>query len=58
MKEVEKKNLGRPLSAKEIIKLIVDNKFRGFGFKPTQPSSSTTSKASLVEAQLCGIIDG
>ena len=52
------KNLGTLLSAKEIIKLIVDNKFRGFGFKPTQPCSSTTSRASLVEAQLCGIIDG
>ena len=57
MKEVEQK-LGTPLSAKKIVKLIVDNKFRGFGFKPTQPPSSATFKASLVETQLWGIIDG
>ena len=36
-----------PLLAKEIVKRIVDNNFRGFGFGPTQCSTSATSRATL-----------
>ena len=45
------------MAAKEIVKLIVGNNFRSFEFRPTQPSSSGTSKASLAKAKLPKIID-
>ena len=60
MKEIKQKTISKgstPLSAKEIVKLIVGNNFRSFGFRPTQPSLFATSKASLVETELCGIVD-
>ena len=60
MKEMEQENIpegGTPLSAREIVKINVGNNFRGFGFRPTQPSPSTTSKESLVETELRGIVD-
>ena len=51
------KNLGTPLLAKEIVKLIDHNNFKGFGFRPTQPSPSVTFRASLTKVELCGVID-
>ena len=60
MKEMEQENIpkgGTPLSAREIVKINVGNNFRGFGFRPTQPSPLTTSKESLVETELRGIVD-
>ena len=60
MKEMEQENIpegGTPLSAREIVKINVGNNFRGFGFRITQPSPSITSKESLVETELRGIVD-
>ena len=48
---------GTPLSTKEIVKRIVGNNFRGFGLRPTHCSTSTTSRATLVETKLREIID-
>ena len=61
MKEMEQETIPEgdtPLSAREnIVKINGGNNFRGFGFRPTQPSPSTTSKASLVETELRRIVD-
>ena len=60
MKEMEQEPVlegGTPLSTKEIVKRIVGNNFRGFGFRPTQCSTSTTSRATLIETKLHEIID-
>ena len=39
---------GTPLSAKEIVKRIVGNNFRGFGFRPTQCYTSITSRETVM----------
>ena len=60
MKEMEQETIpegGTPLSAREIVKINVGKNFRGKGFRPKQPSPSTTSKASLVETELREIVD-
>ena len=60
MKEMEQETVlegGTPLLAKEIIERIVGDNFRGFGFGPTQYSTSATSRATLVETKLHEVID-
>ena len=48
---------GTPLSAREIVKVIIGNNFRSFEFRLTQPFPFTTSRASFVETKLRGIVD-
>ena len=55
MKEMEQETIPKgstPLLAKEIMKVIVGNNFRGFGFRPTRPSLFTIFRASFVEIEL------
>ena len=60
MKEMKQEPIlegGAPLLAKEIVTRIVGNNFRGFEFRPTQRSTSATSRATLVKTKLREIID-
>ncbi|GAY58633.1 hypothetical protein CUMW_188460 [Citrus unshiu] len=59
MKEMEQEPIakdGTPLSPKEIVDLVVDKNFRGFGFRPTLPTSRSRI-SSQVENEMQGIID-
>ncbi|GAY53195.1 hypothetical protein CUMW_147540 [Citrus unshiu] len=59
MKEMEQEHIaedGTPLSPKEIVELVVGKNFRGFGFRPTQPTSGSRT-SSQVENEMRGIID-
>ncbi|KDO39328.1 hypothetical protein CISIN_1g041788mg, partial [Citrus sinensis] len=59
MKEMEQEPVaedGTPLSPKEIVELVVGKNFRGFGFRPTLPTSGSKT-SSQVENEMRGIID-
>ncbi|KDO43137.1 hypothetical protein CISIN_1g046465mg [Citrus sinensis] len=59
MKEMEQEPVdedGTPLSPKEIVELVVGKNFRGFGFRPTLPTSGSRT-SSQVESEMRGIID-
>ncbi|ESR34478.1 hypothetical protein CICLE_v10006539mg [Citrus x clementina] len=59
MKEMEQEPVdedGTPLSPKEIVELVVGKNFRGFGFRPTVPTSGSRT-SSQVESEMQGIID-
>lgn len=59
MKEMEQEPVaedGTPLSPKEIVELVVGKNFRGFGFRPTLPTSGSRT-SSQVENEMRGIID-